>query len=68
MKLYEGKEPIFDHFEVTSQIKSSFGKVVPMKQGAYLVIETMEALNVSDVICGICAKTFYHEENTFEVN
>ena len=29
VKLYEGKEPIFDHFEVTRQIKSSFGKVVP---------------------------------------
>ena len=31
VKLYEGKEPIFDHFEVTRQIKGSFGKVVPMK-------------------------------------
>ena len=32
--LYEGKEPIFDHFEVNRQIKSSFGKVVPMKPRA----------------------------------
>ena len=47
--LYEGKQPIYDHFEVTRQIKSSFGKVVPMRQGAYLVIETTEALNVIDV-------------------
>ena len=66
--LYEGKEPIFDHFEVNRQIKSSFGKVVPMKQGAYLVIESTEALNVVDVNSGIRAKTTDQEENTFEVN
>ena len=68
VKLYEGKEAIFDHFEVTRQIKSSFGKVVPMKQGAYLVIETTEALNVIDVNSGIRAKTTDQEQNTFEVN
>ena len=68
VRLYEGKEPIFDHFEVTRQIKSSFGKVVPMKQGAYLVIETTEALNVIDVNSGIRAKTNDQEANTFEVN
>ncbi len=68
VKLYEGKEPIFDHFEVTRQIKSSFGKVVPMKGGAYLVIETTEALGVIDVNSGIRAKSEDQEENTYEVN
>ncbi len=68
VKLYEGKEPIFDHFEVTRQIKSSFGKVVSLRQGAYLVIETTEALNVIDVNSGIRAKTNDQEENTYEVN
>ena len=68
VKLYEGREPIFDHFEVTRQIKSSFGKIVPMKQGAYLVIETTEALNVIDVNSGIRAKTTDQEQNAFDVN
>lgn len=68
VKFYNDKEPIFDHFEVTRQIKSSFGKVVPIKQGAYLVIETTEALNVVDVNSGIRAKTNDQEENTYEVN
>ena len=68
VKLYEGREPIFDHFEVTRQIKSSFGKVVPIKQGAYLVIETTEALNVIDVNSGIRTKTSNQEENAYEVN
>jgi len=68
VKLYEGKEPIFDHYEVTRQIKSSFGKVVPIKQGAYLVIETTEALNVIDVNSGTRAKTSDQETNTYDVN
>ncbi|MBQ1936199.1 MAG: Rne/Rng family ribonuclease [Bacteroidales bacterium] len=67
-KLYEGKEPIFDHFEVTRQIKSSFGKIVPMRQGAYLVIESTEALNVIDVNSGTRSKTNNQEDNVFEVN
>ena len=66
--LYEGKQPIYDHFEVTRQIKGSFGQVVPMRQGAYLVIETTEALNVIDVNSGIRTKTSDQEENSFEVN
>jgi len=68
VKFYDGHEPIFDHFEVTRQIKSSFGKIVTMKQGTYLVIETTEALNVIDVNSGIRAKSTDQEETSFEVN
>jgi len=68
VKLYGEKEPIYDHFEVTRQIKSSFGKVVPIKQGAYLVIEHTEALHVVDVNSGIRSKTKEQEQNTFDVN
>ena len=68
VKYYDGGEPIFDKFEITRQIKSSFGKIVPIKQGAYLVIESTEALNVVDVNSGIRAKTNDQEENTYEVN
>ncbi len=68
VKLYKDKNPIFDHFEVTRQIKSAFGKVVPIKQGAYLVIEHTEALHVIDVNSGIRAKNKEQEQNTFDVN
>ncbi len=69
VKLYNGEEPIFDHFDVTRQIKGSFGKVIPLKQGAYIVIEHTEALHVVDVNSGIRAKSGVNqEENTFEVN
>ncbi|MDE6681499.1 MAG: ribonuclease E/G, partial [Muribaculaceae bacterium] len=35
VKLYNKEIPIFDHFNVTRQIKSSFGKTVSFKSGAY---------------------------------
>lgn len=65
---YKGNEPIFDHFNVTKQIKSSFGKVVSIKKGAYLVIEHTEALHVIDVNSGVRIKQREQEENTLEVN
>jgi len=68
VRLYKEKTPIFDHFEVTRQIKSSFGKVVPIKQGAYLVIEHTEALHVIDVNSGIRSKNKEQEQNTFDIN
>lgn len=68
VKLYSGREPIFDHFEVTRQIKSSFGKVVPLRQGAYLVIEHTEALHVIDVNSGTRAQNKEQEQNTYDVN
>jgi ribonuclease G len=40
VKLYTGKEPLFDNFGITKQIKSSFGKTVPLKNGAYLKYRT----------------------------
>ena len=53
VKLYKDKLPIFDTFGVTRQIKSSFGKTVSFKSGAYLIVEHTEALHVIDVNSGI---------------
>lgn len=69
VKYYKGGEPIFEHFDVSKQIKGAFGKVVSIKQGAYLVIEHTEALHVVDVNSGIRAKSgIGQEQNAFEVN
>lgn len=69
VKLYKGSEPIFDHFDVSKQIRGAFGKVVPIRQGAYLVIEHTEALHVIDVNSGIRAKSgIDQEQNAFDVN
>lgn len=69
VKLYNGHEPILEAFGVARQIKGSFGKVVPLRKGAYLVIEQTEALNVVDVNSGTrVTKGVDQEENIFEVN
>lgn len=52
VKLYEDDQPILDAFGVTRQIKSSLGKTVSCKQGAYIIIEHTEALHVIDVNSG----------------
>ncbi len=52
LKLYKGKVPIFENFGIDKQIKNSFGKIVTIKSGVYLIIEHTEALHVIDVNSG----------------
>ena len=69
VKYYKGSEPIFDHFDITKQIRGTFGKVVPIRQGAYLVIEHTEALHVIDVNSGVRNKSGADQEKSaFDVN
>lgn len=69
VKLYTKQEPIFDHFNITRQIKSSFGKTVSFKNGAYIIIEHTEALHVVDVNSGNRSKAASDQEsNALEVN
>lgn len=69
VKQYKGEVPIFDNFNVTKQIKSSFGKTVNFKRGAYLIIEHTEALHVVDVNSGNRTRTDSgQEQNALEVN
>ncbi len=68
VKLYTGKVPIFDNFNVTKQIKSSFGRTVNYKHGAYLIIEHTEALHVVDVNSGNRTREKEQEANALDVN
>ena len=69
VKFYDDTLPIFDVYNLTKQIKSSFGKIVPFKKGAYLVIEHTEALHVIDVNSGVRNKNSKdQEDNAYEVN
>ena len=52
VKHYTGELPIFDHFAVTKQVKSSLARTVTFKNGAYLIIEHTEAMHVIDVNSG----------------
>lgn len=69
VKLYNGSVPIFDNFNVTKQLKSGFGKTVNYKHGAYLIIETTEAMHVVDVNSGTRIKKENGQEaNALETN
>ena len=69
VQLYKGKEPIFDYFNVTKQIKGFFGKIVTIRNGVYLVIEHTEAMHVIDVNSGHRVnKENSQEDNAFQVN
>lgn len=69
VSLYSGSVPIFDNFNITKQIKSSFGKTINYKHGAYLIIEHTEALHVVDVNSGNRTKNENGQEaNALDVN
>ena len=69
VKLYSKEVPIFDNFNITRQIKSSFGKTVSFKSGAYIIIEHTEALHVIDVNSGNRSKACPDQEsNALDVN
>lgn len=69
VKLYNESAPIFEHFGIERQIKTSFGRTATMKKGAYLVIEHTEALHVIDVNSGNRSnKAKTQEDTALEVN
>ncbi len=70
LKLYSStKVPIFDHFDVTKQLKRLLGHMVYFHKGSYLIIQHPEAFHVIDVNSGSGAKNAETPEATaFEVN
>ncbi len=69
VKYYSDKEPIFDHYGIEKQIKTAFGKTVPMRNGAYLIVEHTEAAHVIDVNSGNRSNSEQDQEaNAFDVN
>jgi ribonuclease G len=63
VKPYSGNVSIFEHFGIEKQIKSSFGKTVSFRNGAYLIIEHTEALHVVDVNSGNRSKNVSDRNN-----
>lgn len=69
VRMYTAGPPIYEQYGIERQIKSSFGKTVPVKSGAYLIIEKTEALHVIDVNSGNRTKADKNQEsNAIEVN
>jgi ribonuclease G len=52
IKLYADHQPIFDRFNITRQLESTFTRQVHLKSGGYIVIDETEALVAIDVNTG----------------
>ncbi|MBI1838619.1 MAG: Rne/Rng family ribonuclease [Flavobacteriia bacterium] len=68
LKLHDRKIPIFEKFGVTKQIKTLFGKKVPLASGGYLIIEHTEAMHVVDVNSGNRKGAEGQESNALATN
>lgn len=68
VKLYDGKIDIFEKFGISKQIKSLFGKKVPVASGGYLIIEHTEAMHVVDVNSGNRKGSEGQESNALATN
>jgi ribonuclease G len=65
---YDGKLDVFERFGVSKQIKSLFGKKVPLPSGGYLIIEHTEAMHVVDVNSGNRKGADGQESNALATN
>ena len=52
IEVYEGRSPLFEHFNVEPQLRSLFETLTPLPSGGYLVIEETEAATIIDVNTG----------------
>ncbi len=52
VELYNGKEPIFDHYGIEIDINRALGRKVWLKSGGYIIIDQAEALTAIDVNTG----------------
>jgi ribonuclease G len=69
LNYYSGKEDMFEKYGIEKQINNSFGRVVNLKTGAYLIIEQTEALTSIDVNSGNRNISNQSQEtNALEVN
>jgi ribonuclease G len=68
VELHAKGKPVFESHGVARQIKSSFGKTATMNSGAYIVIESTEAMHVIDVNSGHKMGSRDQEEAVLNVN
>ncbi|MBF0625624.1 MAG: Rne/Rng family ribonuclease [Magnetococcales bacterium] len=65
---YRDPKPIFAHFQVEDQIESMHDRVISLKAGGYLVIESTEALVSIDINSGRATREKDVESTAFKTN
>lgn len=68
VQLHDNAQPVFDTYNVTKQVKGSFGKTVNMASGSYLIIEHTEAMHVIDINSGTRGGEKDQEQNALVTN
>ena len=68
VECYEGREPIFDAFNLEGDISRALKKKVWLKSGGYIVIEPTEALVAIDVNTGRYVGKYNLEETILKTN
>ncbi len=68
IKFEKSNVPIFEKYDVNSQLKKGFGKTVSFGKQGYLVIEHTEACHVIDVNSGNRSKAADQETNALTTN
>jgi ribonuclease G len=68
LELYQGSEPLFEHYEIEIELQRALGKKVWLKSGGYIIIEPTEALVVIDVNTGRYVGKHNLEETILKTN
>jgi ribonuclease G len=68
IRKYEGRRPIFDHFNVEPAIRQAVARRVPLRSGGSLVIDQGEALTAIDVNTGSFVGAGRELEETITLN
>lgn len=68
VKFYDKEQPIFDHYDITRQMKTGLGRIVGFKNGGYLTMDKTEALFSIDVNSGSKKLFEDQEENAYQFN
>ncbi|MFC1563251.1 ribonuclease E/G, partial [candidate division KSB1 bacterium] len=68
IELYKNQMPIFDYFNIESDIEKSYDRKIWIRGGGYIVIDHTEALTSIDVNSGKFIGRKKHEENSLMVN
>ncbi|WP_341504053.1 ribonuclease E [Gallaecimonas sp. GXIMD4217] len=68
VKLYQGDIPLFNYYQIESQIESAFQREVRLPSGGSIVIDVTEALTAIDINSARATKGGDIEETAFNTN
>lgn len=68
LQLYEGKDPLFDRYEIEDEISLIHQRKVPLPEGGSIVIDQTEALVAIDVNSGSFRADDSAEETAYQIN